>query len=225
MDIGSKCGGRGIKEKEERSRLEQKIGRREREGKRVKNLTFWPNYHFALRERSIFDLKIGRNFGRRDRPFPATFWGMSKNKSDSKWGVLPRIGVWSLGSEIFWQPIIALDTQICPRLWNLKRSPDWPSEIVDPTGPRIGWSDDLSISKTSGIRGQTEPRKDLQEVQLARTSSYRSALESTTGPFLASAPPSNIEFCGKSLKPCKLLENALISNFSGKPELETIVEK
>ena len=73
----------------------------------------------ALR-RSIFDLKFGRNFGRRDLLFSVTFWGMSKNKSDSKWGVLPRIGVWSLGSEIFRQPKIALDTQsasACGGVW------------------------------------------------------------------------------------------------------------
>ncbi|KAI5312310.1 hypothetical protein L3X38_041483 [Prunus dulcis] len=66
---------------------------------------------------SIFDLKFGQNFGLRDLLLSVTFWGMSKNKSDSKWGVLPRIGVWSLGSEIIRQPKIALDNRICPRVW------------------------------------------------------------------------------------------------------------
>ncbi|CAL2233201.1 unnamed protein product [Prunus armeniaca] len=35
------------------------------------------------------------------RPVPATFWGMSKNKSCSKWGILPKLGVWACGLEFF----------------------------------------------------------------------------------------------------------------------------
>ena len=58
-----------------------------------------------------FQIENRSNFGHSDRPVPATFCGMSKNKSDSKWGVLPRIGVWSLGSEIFRRTLIALDTR------------------------------------------------------------------------------------------------------------------
>ncbi len=60
---------------------------------------------------SIYNLKFGRNFGRSKLLFLVTFWGLSKNKSDSKWGVLPRVGVWSLGSEIFRHTRIALDTR------------------------------------------------------------------------------------------------------------------
>ncbi|BBH08079.1 Ankyrin repeat family protein, partial [Prunus dulcis] len=41
----------------------------------------------------------------------------SKNKSDSKWGVLPRVGVWSLGSTIFRHTRIALDTRSALRVW------------------------------------------------------------------------------------------------------------
>ncbi|CAL9013223.1 unnamed protein product, partial [Prunus brigantina] len=32
---------------------------------------------------------------------PATFLGMSKNKSCFKWGVLPKLGVWAGGLEFF----------------------------------------------------------------------------------------------------------------------------
>ncbi|BBH01762.1 hypothetical protein Prudu_012133 [Prunus dulcis] len=39
-------------------------------------------------------------------------------------------------------------------------------------------------------------RRDLQEVQLAWTSSRRSTQGSTTGPLLASAPPRNVEDFG-----------------------------
>ncbi|BBH09058.1 hypothetical protein Prudu_021455, partial [Prunus dulcis] len=83
----------------------------------------------------LFDFRIENwpNFGRRDRPFPATFWGLSKNKSDSKRGVLPRIGIWSLGSKIFRRTRIALDTRsaracggawarVVARLWPVLRS-------------------------------------------------------------------------------------------------------
>ncbi|XP_020421037.1 uncharacterized protein LOC109949551 isoform X2 [Prunus persica] len=41
-------------------------------------------------------------------------------------------------------------------------------------------------------------KRDLQRVQLARTSSCRSAQASTTGPLLASAPPRNVGFYCKS---------------------------
>ena len=58
---------------------------------------------------------------------------MSKNKSDSKWGVLPRVGVWSLGSKIFRRSVIALGTRsaracggawarVAACLWSVLRS-------------------------------------------------------------------------------------------------------
>ncbi|CAL2246534.1 unnamed protein product [Prunus armeniaca] len=42
-----------------------------------------------------------QTFGLLLRPLPASFWGRSKNKSGSKYGVLPRIGVLSRDVEIF----------------------------------------------------------------------------------------------------------------------------
>ncbi|CAL8995312.1 unnamed protein product, partial [Prunus brigantina] len=45
---------------------------------------------------------------------PATFWGMSKNKSCSKWGVLPKLGVWAGGSEFFRSPEIDQATHALP---------------------------------------------------------------------------------------------------------------
>ncbi|CAL2231669.1 unnamed protein product [Prunus armeniaca] len=51
------------------------------------------------------------------RPFPATFWGRSKNKSGSKYGVLPRIGVLNRDVEIFRRGFIALGTTRCQRVW------------------------------------------------------------------------------------------------------------
>ena len=82
---------------------------------------------------SILNLKIRPNFGPSKLLFPVTFWGWSKNKSDSKWGVLPRVGVWSLGSKIFRRTVIALDTRsaracggawarVAACLWSVLRS-------------------------------------------------------------------------------------------------------
>ncbi|CAL9012362.1 unnamed protein product, partial [Prunus brigantina] len=67
--------------------------------------------HQILRSRQL-DLRIGfrPNFGMRFRPLSVSFWGTSKNKSDSKLGVLPRVGVLSHDSEFFRRWIIALDT-------------------------------------------------------------------------------------------------------------------
>ncbi|CAL9012360.1 unnamed protein product [Prunus brigantina] len=52
-------------------------------------------------------------------PLPASFWGRSKNKSGSKWGVIPRIGVLSLDLEFFRRGVIALGTMRCQRVWRL----------------------------------------------------------------------------------------------------------
>ena len=105
------------------------------------------------------DLRIENrpNFGRRDRPFSATFWGMSKNKSDSKWGVLPGIGVWSLGSEIFRPLGIALDTRICPRVLG---------RVGEGGGVTLGSFEILVSSRARrisriSIRSPFEPRTDF----------------------------------------------------------------
>ncbi|CAL8993183.1 unnamed protein product, partial [Prunus brigantina] len=43
--------------------------------------------------------------------------GRSQNKSGSKWGVIPRIGVLSLDVEFFRRGVIALGTTRCHRVW------------------------------------------------------------------------------------------------------------
>ncbi|CAL8112358.1 unnamed protein product [Prunus armeniaca] len=48
------------------------------------------------------------------RPLPLIIWGMYKNKSGSKLGVLPRVGVLALDLEVFRRCDIALDTQALP---------------------------------------------------------------------------------------------------------------
>ncbi|CAL2276195.1 unnamed protein product [Prunus armeniaca] len=67
-------------------------------------------------ERRQLDLRIGfrPNFGMRFRPLPVSFWGTSKNKSDSKLGVLPRVGVLSRDLWFFRRWVIALDTHALP---------------------------------------------------------------------------------------------------------------
>ncbi|CAL2243333.1 unnamed protein product [Prunus armeniaca] len=59
-----------------------------------------------MRFRPVFKL----NF----QPLPLIIWGMSKNKSDSKLGVLPRVGVLARDSKIFQRCDIALDTHALP---------------------------------------------------------------------------------------------------------------
>ncbi|CAL8169148.1 unnamed protein product [Prunus armeniaca] len=58
------------------------------------------------------DLRIGfrPDFEGRFRPLPVSFWGTYKNKSDSKLGVLPRVGVLSRDLWFFRRWVIALDT-------------------------------------------------------------------------------------------------------------------
>ncbi|CAL8168231.1 unnamed protein product [Prunus armeniaca] len=60
------------------------------------------------------------------RPLPATFWGRSKNKSGSKLGVLPKLGVWAGGLEFFRPPEISQATQaasVCGGAWAVWRGP------------------------------------------------------------------------------------------------------
>ncbi|CAL8151797.1 unnamed protein product [Prunus armeniaca] len=66
--------------------------------------------------RRQLDLRIGfrPDFGMRFRPLPVRFWGTSKNKSDSKLGVLPRVGVLSRDWWFFRRCDIALDTHALP---------------------------------------------------------------------------------------------------------------
>ncbi|KAI5345233.1 hypothetical protein L3X38_013110 [Prunus dulcis] len=56
---------------------------------------------------------IQPSFDLRDRPLLVSFWGRSKNKSGSKYGVIPRVGVWSRGFKCFRRGVIALDTHRC----------------------------------------------------------------------------------------------------------------
>ncbi|CAL2268478.1 unnamed protein product [Prunus armeniaca] len=72
---------------------------------------------FVLRRpAAIFgdQVRVRPDFGMRFRPLPVRFWGTSKNKSDSKLGVLPRVGVLSRDSWFFRRWIIALDTHALP---------------------------------------------------------------------------------------------------------------
>ncbi|KAI5332967.1 hypothetical protein L3X38_023096 [Prunus dulcis] len=55
--------------------------------------------------------------GSRFQPLPVSFWGRSKNKSGSKYGVIPRVRVWSRGFEIFRRCVITLGTLRCQRVW------------------------------------------------------------------------------------------------------------
>ncbi|CAL8137800.1 unnamed protein product [Prunus armeniaca] len=72
---------------------------------------------FVLRRpAAIFgdQVRVRPDFGVRFRPLPISFWGTSKNKSDSKLGVLPRVGVLSRDSWFFRRCDIALDTHALP---------------------------------------------------------------------------------------------------------------
>ena len=102
-------------------------------------------------------MKSGQKFGRSKLLFLVTFWGMPKNKSDSKWGVLARVGVWSLGSEIFRPPGIALDTQSCPRV--LERVGE-DSDAILCSFVTLVSSRARGISQIS-IRSPFEPRTDF----------------------------------------------------------------
>ena len=103
------------------------------------------------------NLKIRPNFGPSKLLFPVTFWGLSKNKSDSKWGVLPRVGVWSLGSTIFRHTRIALDTRSAPRVWR---------RVGQGGGMALASFEVLVSSRARGIsrisiRSPFEPRTDF----------------------------------------------------------------
>ncbi|CAL8141066.1 unnamed protein product [Prunus armeniaca] len=72
---------------------------------------------FVLRRpAAIFgdQVRVRPDFGMRFRPLPVSFWGTSKNKSDSKLGVLPRVGVLSRDLQFFRRCDIALDTRALP---------------------------------------------------------------------------------------------------------------
>ncbi|CAL2228348.1 unnamed protein product [Prunus armeniaca] len=72
---------------------------------------------FVLRRpAAIFgdQVRVRPDFGMRFRPLPVSFWGTSKNKSDSKLGVLPRVGVLSRDLWFFRRWVIALDTHALP---------------------------------------------------------------------------------------------------------------
>ncbi|CAL8160816.1 unnamed protein product [Prunus armeniaca] len=72
---------------------------------------------FVLRRpAAIFgdQVRVRPVLGSRFRPFSVSFWGTSKNKSDSKLGVLPRVGVLALDLEVFRRCNIALDTHALP---------------------------------------------------------------------------------------------------------------
>ncbi|CAL8151123.1 unnamed protein product [Prunus armeniaca] len=69
---------------------------------------------FVLRRPATDFGKVRPVLGSRFRPLPVSFWGTSKNKSDSKLGVLPRVGVMSRDSWFFRRCDIALDTHALP---------------------------------------------------------------------------------------------------------------
>ncbi|CAL2240284.1 unnamed protein product [Prunus armeniaca] len=52
--------------------------------------------------------------GSRCWPLPVTFWGRPNNKSDSKWGFTPRVGVLARDFEVFPASVIALHTHTLP---------------------------------------------------------------------------------------------------------------
>ncbi|CAL8993122.1 unnamed protein product, partial [Prunus brigantina] len=56
----------------------------------------------------------------------------SKNKSGSKWGVIPRKGVLSLDVEFFRRGVIALGTKRCQRVWRRVGS-----RVVNTVSPRM----------------------------------------------------------------------------------------
>ncbi|CAL2247444.1 unnamed protein product [Prunus armeniaca] len=59
-------------------------------------------------------VRFQQTFGSLFRPLPASFWGRSKNKSGSKCGFLPSIGVLSRAVEIFRQSVIASGNHALP---------------------------------------------------------------------------------------------------------------
>ncbi|XP_020421036.1 uncharacterized protein LOC109949551 isoform X1 [Prunus persica] len=75
---------------------------------------------------------------------------------------------------------------------HLLRSPSFLNQIV-----RVSFIN-LIFMGNKAPEDRQNHKRDLQRVQLARTSSCRSAQASTTGPLLASAPPRNVGFYCKS---------------------------
>ncbi|CAL2241681.1 unnamed protein product [Prunus armeniaca] len=75
---------------------------------------------FVLRRpAAIFgdQVRVRPDFGMRFRPLPVSFWGTSKNKSDSKLGVLPRVGVWAHDLEVFRRWVSLWTPTRCRRVW------------------------------------------------------------------------------------------------------------
>ncbi|CAL2236105.1 unnamed protein product [Prunus armeniaca] len=68
----------------------------------------------GMRRQLDLRIEFRPDFGMRFRPLPVSFWGTSKNKSDSKLGVLPRVGVLSRDLWFFRRCDIALDTHALP---------------------------------------------------------------------------------------------------------------
>ncbi|CAL8132042.1 unnamed protein product [Prunus armeniaca] len=100
------------------------VSRRDFAGKSKRKARFRPKLrrlrspssgrHFWRSRLSDFRVRVRPDFGMRFRPLPVSFWGTSKNKSDSKLGVLPRVGVLSRDLQFFRRCDIALDTRALP---------------------------------------------------------------------------------------------------------------
>ncbi|CAL8138695.1 unnamed protein product [Prunus armeniaca] len=93
------------------------VSRRDFAGKSKRKARFRPKLR-RLRSpssgRHFWRSRVRPDFGMRFRPLPVSFWGTSKNKSDSKLGVLPRVGVLSRDLQFFRRCDIALDTSALP---------------------------------------------------------------------------------------------------------------
>ncbi|CAL2229959.1 unnamed protein product [Prunus armeniaca] len=82
---------------------------------------------------------------------------LSKNKSGSKWGVIPRIGVLNRDVEIFRRGVIALGTTRCQRVWRRVGS-----RVGTTVSPRmISQSSRARRISRILIRITFEPRTDL----------------------------------------------------------------
>ncbi|CAL8157488.1 unnamed protein product [Prunus armeniaca] len=73
-----------------------------------------PPFPESKPKRFDFRFRVRSVLGSRFRPLPAIFRGMSKNKSDSKWGFTPRIGSLAGGLEFFRSLEITQGTHALP---------------------------------------------------------------------------------------------------------------
>ncbi|CAL8134611.1 unnamed protein product [Prunus armeniaca] len=96
----------------------------------------------------FFELNVLAGFGHRFRQLPVIFRGLSKNKSDSKWGFTPRVGSLAGGLEFFRPPEITQGTHALPAR-AAARGPDnglvlcskmisWSSEVRRHSYNRVG---------------------------------------------------------------------------------------